>query len=116
VAEFRAEREKKVVSLNESVRRAERDRDLAKRKERAAERKALGLVAPGGREDDDGLQADERNVAEQVAQEEAAKKRPDPLLRETAAILADAVTMLSADAKLAAVVLPRTHMATVWSD
>ena len=116
VAQFRTEREKKVVSLNEAVRRAERDRDLAKRKERAAERKALGLVDPGLRPDDDGLQANERNVAEQVAQEEAAKKRPDPLLRETAAILSDAISMLSADAKLAALVMPITHQATVWSD
>lgn len=116
VAEFRTEREKKVVSLNEAVRRAERDKELAKRQARTAERKALGLTLPGGREDDDGLQADERNVAEQVAQEEAAKKRPDPLLRETAAILSDAISMLSADAKLAALVMPVTHQATVWSD
>jgi carboxyl-terminal processing protease len=116
VAEFREQREKKVVSLNEAVRRAERDEEIAKRKARAEERKALGLQQPGGRDEDDGLQADERNVAEQVAAEEAAKKRPDPLLRETAAILSDAITMLSSDSKLAAAVLPRTHQATVWSE
>jgi carboxyl-terminal processing protease len=75
--------------------RAERRRDEAKRKTRAAERKAMGLdiAAPT---DDDGLQANERDVAKQVAAEEAAKKRPDPLLRETAAILADAITLLPA--------------------
>ena len=116
VAEFRADREKKVISLNEAERRAERDEDLAKRKQRQAERKALGLEQPGGRDEDDGLQADERDVAEQVAQEEASKKRPDPLLRETAAILSDAISLLSSDAQLAAAVLPRTHQATVWSD
>jgi carboxyl-terminal processing protease len=116
VAEFREQREKKVVSLNEAVRRAERDEEIAKRKARAEERKALGLQQPGGRDEDDGLQADERNVAEQVAAEEAAKKRPDPLLRETAAILSDAITMLASDSKLAAAVLPRTHQATVWSE
>src|SRR5690606_41569266 len=44
VAEFRAEREKKYVSLNEAERRAERDRDEAKRKRRQEERKALGLA------------------------------------------------------------------------
>ena len=64
----------------------------------------------------DGLQNDERSVQDQVAAEEAAKKRPDPLLRETAAILSDAITMLGADAKLASLVLPITHQATVWSD
>ena len=116
VAEFRADREKKVISLNEAERRAERDEDLAKRKQRQAERKALGLEQPGGRDEDDGLQADERDVPEQVAQEEASKKRPDPLLRETAAILSDAISLLSSDAQLAAAVLPRTHQATVWSD
>ncbi len=116
VAEFRAEREKKVISLNEAERRAERDRDLAKREARKAERKALGLTQPGGPEDDDGLQADERSVQDQVAAEEAAKKRPDPLLKETAAILSDAITILGADSKLATLVLPVTHQATVWSD
>jgi carboxyl-terminal processing protease len=116
VAEFRAEREKKVISLNEADRRVERDRDLAKRKARTAERKALGLQLPDSRDDDDGLQADERNVAEQVAAEAAAKNRPDPLLRESAAILADAIAALSGDAKLAALVMPVTNQATVWSD
>ena len=55
-------------------------------------------------------------MAQQVAAEAAAKKRSDPLLRETAAILADAITMLGADAKLAAQVMPVTHQAKVWSD
>ena len=116
VAQFKADRGRKVISLNEGERRIERDQDLAKRKQRSAERKALGLVLPGGPEDDDGLQADERNVAQQVAAEAAAKNRPDPLLRETAAILADAISALSGDAKLAALVMPVTHQATVWSD
>ena len=116
VAQFKADRDRKIISLNEAERRIERDQDLAKRKQRSAERKALGLVLPGGPEDDDGLQADERNVAQQVAAEAAAKNRPDPLLRETAAILADAIAALSGDAKLAALVMPVTHQATVWSD
>jgi carboxyl-terminal processing protease len=116
VAQFKADRDRKVISLNEAERRIERDQDLAKRKQRSAERKALGLVLPGGPEDDDGLQANERNVAQQVAAEAAAKNRPDPLLRETAAILADAIAALSGDAKLAALVMPVTHQATVWSD
>jgi len=114
VAQFRAERAKKLISLNEAERRAERARDEAKRKQRAAERKAMGLDEVDA-DDDDGLQANERNVAKQVAAEEAAKKRPDPLLRETAAILADAITLLSGNAKLAAQVLPASSTARVWS-
>jgi carboxyl-terminal processing protease len=113
VAEFRDEREKKTISLNEGDRRAERDADEAKKKERAVERKAMGL-ADARSDDDDGLQADERNVSQQVAAEEARKKRVDPLVRETAAILSDAITMLAADPRLAAQVLPVTGRATVW--
>jgi carboxyl-terminal processing protease len=81
VALFRAERAKKSISLNEADRRAERDRQEARRKQREAERKALGL-ADDTSNDDDGLQADERDVTRQVEQENAAKNRPDPLLRE----------------------------------
>jgi carboxyl-terminal processing protease len=108
VAQFRAERDKKLISLNEVDRRAERERDEAKRKLRAAERKAMGIDIDAP-DDDDGLQANERAVSKQVAAEEAAKKRPDPLLRETAAILADAITLLSGNAKLAAQVLPASN-------
>jgi carboxyl-terminal processing protease len=115
VAEFRANREKKTISLNEAERRAERDADEAKRKQRAAERKALGL-ADARNDNDDGLQADERKVADQVAAEEARKNRPDPLLRESAAILSDAITLLDGNPRLAAQVLPRGRRTGVWSD
>ena len=114
VAQFRAERDKKVISLNEAERRIERDRNEAKRKQREAERKASGL-ATAKANDDDGLQADERNVAQQVAAEAAAKARPDPLLRETASILADAIGLLTGNAKLAAQVMPMPLEATVWT-
>ena len=113
VAEFRAQREKKTISLNEADRRAERDADEAKKKARAAERKTLGL-ADARSDDDDGLQADERNVGQQVAAEEERKKHTDPLVRETGAILSDAITLLSADPRMAAQVLPVSHQATVW--
>ncbi|MHC9086368.1 carboxy terminal-processing peptidase [Luteimonas sp. RIT-PG2_3] len=107
VAEFRAERERKWVSLNEAERRSERDRQAAKRTARQAERKQLGLdLDPLAEDNDDGLQANERNVALDAAREKAAEKRPDPLLRESAAILADAVRLLNNDKQLAAQVLP----------
>jgi carboxyl-terminal processing protease len=113
VAQFRAERDRKLISLNEAERRAERQKDEAKRAQRAAERKAMGIEIDAP-DDDDGLQANERAVSKQVAAEEAAKKRPDPLLRETAAILSDAITLLSGNAKLAAQVLPASRGAA-WS-
>lgn len=116
VAEFRAEREKKYVSLNEAERRAERDRDAAKRERRQEERKALGLALdPLADTNDDGLQASERDIAEDAAREKAAEKRPDPLLRESAAILADAVRLLNNDRQLSAQVLPASTGPGVWA-
>lgn len=116
VATFRAEREKKTLSLNENVRRAERDRLDAERKQREAERKAAGLDADSLARADDGLSSSERSVAEQAAEEEAAKSRPDPLLRESAAILADALDLLSGNTSLTAQVLPVTRRAEVWAE
>jgi carboxyl-terminal processing protease len=119
VAEFKAEREKKYVSLNEAERRAERDEQTAKRKQRQEERKRLGLpLDPLTAEAlaDDGLTATERNVAEDAAREKAAEDRPDPLLRESAAILADATTLLQNDRALAAQVLPSAKTPGHWAD
>jgi carboxyl-terminal processing protease len=115
VAEYKTINAKKIISLNETERRAERDRLEAMRKARVAERKALGLQDVDSREDD-GLQDTERSVAAQVAAEERAKNLPDPLLRETANILADSVQLLSTDPKLTAQVLPTTKQAKVWSN
>ena len=117
VSEFRAEREKKYVSLNEAERRAERDRDEARRKQRQDERKTLGLALDplADTAGDDGLQASERNVAEDAAREKAAEKRPDPLLRESAAILADAVRLLNNDRQLSAQVLPASTAPGTWT-
>src|SRR3546814_7725514 len=64
VEEFRAQRAKKYVSLNEAERRAERDRQEAKRKSRQEQRKELGLPLDPLAADaaDDGLQANERKI------------------------------------------------------
>jgi len=106
IAQFREETARKSISLNEAERRAERDRDAAKRKERQAERKALGLdLDPLADETDDGLTANERDIAQDAAREKAAEKRPDPLLRESAAVLADALRLLDEDKPLSAQVL-----------
>ena len=117
VAKFRAEAAKKSVSLNEAERRTDRDKFDALVKQRAAQRKQLGIEHDALLDSsDDGLQASERNVAQDLAREEAAKKATDPLLRESAAILGDAIGLLGADAKLAAQVLPQARSAGHWTD
>ncbi len=117
VAQFREERAKKSLSLNEAERRAERDRDDAKRKQRQAERKELGLALdPLGDDNDDGLVGNERDIVKDAQREKLAEKRPDPLLRESAAILADAVRLLNNDRQLSAQVLPTATAPGHWAD
>ncbi|MCD9032076.1 carboxy terminal-processing peptidase [Luteimonas sp. Y-2-2-4F] len=116
VEELRAEREKKYVSLNEAERRAERERQEQKRRDRQAQRRELGLpLDPLAEDNDDGLQANERDVALDTAREKAAEERPDPLLRESAAILADAMRLLNGDQRLNAQVLPESTRPNSWA-
>ena len=118
VAQFREERAKKWVTLNEAERRAERDRDDTKRKQRQEERKTLGLDLDPLADDynDDGLQAERAQRRQGRRAREAAENRPDPLLRESAAILADAVRLLNNDRQLSAQVLPTATTAGHWAD
>ena len=117
VAEYRKQRAEKTISLNEATRRAERERQDARRKQREAERKAAGLAADDRNSDgDDGLQADERDPVAEAARERENEERPDPLLREAAHVLADAIDVLSTDRTLAARVHPETDEAASRSD
>jgi carboxyl-terminal processing protease len=118
IAQFRAETTKKWISLNEAERRAERDRDAAKRKARQDARKTLGLdLDPlADDSDDDGLTSGERDIVKDAEREKAAEKRPDPLLRESAAILADAVRVLGEDRQLSAQVLPESKVRGRWTE
>lgn len=115
LAEVKAQREKKTLSLNLAERRAERDRLDARRKARLEARKAAGIDILPDSGPDDGLQADERDVATQVAREKALEDRPDALVRESAAILADAIDLLGSDQQLAASVHPTVPMGR-WAD
>ncbi len=117
IAQFREEVAKKSISLNEASRRADRDRDAAKRKQRQEARKAMGLdLDPLSEDTDDGLTSGERDIAKDAAREKAAEKRPDPLLRESAAILADAVQVLGRDQPLSAQVLPESKVSGRWTE
>lgn len=116
VDHFRAESERKSISLNEAERRAERDTQEAKRKQRQQQRRELGLdLDPLAEESDDGLTGNERDIVADAAREKAAEKRPDPLLRESAAILGDAIELLKVDVQLSARVLPRSTLSGRWS-
>ncbi|MEO7761499.1 MAG: carboxy terminal-processing peptidase [Casimicrobiaceae bacterium] len=113
IAQFRSERKKNAITLNETARRTERDAQDARMKAREA-RKASGKSVPGdvaGKDaaaakdmanNDDGLQADERNLAFSLAAEKARKSAKDILLGEAVRILGDAVALLKSDATVAA--------------
>ncbi|MFC5460603.1 carboxy terminal-processing peptidase [Massilia niabensis] len=136
IAEVMKLRKENTISLNETVRRKERDAQDAKAKMREARLAgAKGATsdepaaAPGGKEArskvpvptkpakavvaarsspsrDDGLQADERDLAAEIAAEKAAKDAKDVLLQEAAHILADEAAMLKTDTRMASRVMP----------
>ncbi|MBS0193269.1 MAG: carboxy terminal-processing peptidase [Proteobacteria bacterium] len=113
-AQYQEQADKKTISLNLAVRTAERDKDDARRKERDAERKKFGLEPDYSRADD-GLDAGERNIADEAKREKEAKDLVSPLTREAAAILADAIDLLHGNPQLAQSVLSRqAHGA--WAD
>ncbi|MDQ3617784.1 MAG: carboxy terminal-processing peptidase [Pseudomonadota bacterium] len=118
VAQFREENAKKWISLNEAERRAERDKNEARRKQRQDTRIALGLALDplADSSSDDGLAAGERDIVADAARVKLAQDRPDPLLRESAAILADAVRLLNNDGQLSALVLQRVDTPGHWAD
>jgi carboxyl-terminal processing protease len=113
VAEYRRQRELGAVSLNLAARKQERAEAEAKRKQREDARKAAGLAVDDEATAavDDGLQADERDLTAEAAEAGAEDERPDPLLREAAHVLVDAVDLLRRDAKLAAQVYPQRGVA-----
>ena len=107
MAEYRKRRKEKTISLNEETRRTERNTEEARRIARNEARKAAGLddeVVSPDEARDDGLQADERDIAAEARREEERKlkHKPDVLAREAAHVLADAIDMLRADRSLAA--------------
>ena len=115
LAEIRKLRKENSVSLNEAVRRKERDAQETRAKlrdERQAAASSAGTaarvkaIAAAKRRQDDGLQADERNLQSELAAEKAAKDAKDIMLNEAAAILSDAVGIVKADTRLASRLMP----------
>ncbi|AYG63268.1 carboxy terminal-processing peptidase [Rhizobium jaguaris] len=83
VAELKAQREKRVVSLNETERRNE----LIAQANRLKSRQQMDDGEDTG--EDDGLEANERSLSADIAIENARRNAKDVLLNETASIVAD---------------------------
>ncbi|MFC5510191.1 carboxy terminal-processing peptidase [Massilia jejuensis] len=135
MAEVMKLRKENAISLNEAVRRKERDTQDARARMREARLAAAKggvdepVAAPGGKEArskvpeptrpakavvaargtplrDDGLQGDERALSAEIAAEKAAKDAKDVLLQEAAHILADEAGMLKTDTRMASRTMP----------
>jgi carboxyl-terminal processing protease len=134
IAEVLKLRKDNAISLNEAVRRKERDAQDARaklREARLAGNKASvqdePAAGPGAKEarskdpaptrptkavvsrgltQDDGLQADERALTAELAAEKAARNAKDVLLQEAVHILADEAGMLKTDTRMASRAMP----------
>ena len=121
IAESKLQRKKNLVSLNEAERRRERNAREARLASREARRDAgssanddvVGQEYASGKGSafrDDGLQPDERNLANELAAEKARKNAKDVLLNEAVNILSDEVGVLKTGARLAARAKPRSAL------
>jgi carboxyl-terminal processing protease len=117
IAEFKQQKSKKIISLNETERRIERDVREKKIKDRAAFRLAQDSKVKNTEKrnqaaakittQDDGLQGNERSLQAELADEKASKEAKDIFLTEAANILSDEVELIKGSQKLAAQVLSR---------
>lgn len=96
ITELKAQREKGVISLNETERRNE----MAAQAKRLKSREQINDGVDTSQ--DDGLQANERSLSADIAIEKARKSAKDVLLNEAAAILADEADLQPSGPKTAA--------------
>jgi carboxyl-terminal processing protease len=104
IAEIKVQRKKNLVSLNEAERRRERDVIEARLAAREMSRDDGKKSAQGKIKAlrDDGLQAEERALASELATEKEGKNAKDVILNEAVHILGDEVGLLEAGAGWAA--------------
>ena len=127
VAEIKSLREKNRISLNQTERRSEQKlqeaREALRESRRKADRQTRKGVAGDSTVDkpiasrksptrDDGLQADERSLATQLAEEKADKNADDILLSEAARILRDEIELRTSLPRLVAEVKPVSTVTT----
>lgn len=110
IAEYKKQKEKKTISLNEAERRQERDAREEKMKKRETLRASLDSKSNAGAKknqasklntQDDGLQVNERSLASELAAEKASKEAKDVYLIEAAHILSDEVDVKKSNKRLA---------------
>ena len=114
--ELQAQRSKRQLSLNEAERRKERDMREARLKLREESKNAdaakagnpsKALAARKIVQQDVGLQAGERSLSEELAEEKAQKEARDIWLEEAARIVGDQAALRKTEARLAAETNPR---------
>ncbi|MDP1871507.1 MAG: carboxy terminal-processing peptidase [Gallionella sp.] len=108
IKEFNTRRRENKISLNETERRHEREVQEARIKLREKNRGDKAEPTGTGFQDD-GLQANERNLEADIALENTRKNAKDVLLNEAAHILSDEVALLKAKSRLAASTLPEVQ-------
>jgi carboxyl-terminal processing protease len=117
ITDLNIERKKNLISLNLGDRRKDRDAQEARVKSRekssGTEKDSKAKVndetaaIENSALQDDGLQANERNIDTDLAMAKARKNSKDVLLNETVHILSDEVGLLNNNANLSARVLPK---------
>jgi carboxyl-terminal processing protease len=111
IGDFIQQKSRKSTSLNEAERRQERDAREAKLKAREALRLPTDATAAANAKpakpsaQDDGLQANERSLATELAAEKASKVAKDVFLIEAANILGDQLSLIQSSQRLAQQVL-----------
>lgn len=95
ITEYRLQRKKAEISLNEAVRRNERDARTALLAARKVSDGKSGSSESDTTSTDDAVDTEDGGVPQDTAQEKTAKKRKDILLLEAAHILSDAVGLAS---------------------
>lgn len=116
IAELKEHRKSGTISLNLEERRKERDTREAREKLREKDQDANATKAKVKAWREDGLQASERSLADELAEEKAQKDAKDILLDEAVSILGDEVDLIRADSKLSASVLPRPWSTLIQPD
>jgi carboxyl-terminal processing protease len=102
IAEFKDHRKTNTISLNLDERRKEREARDTKEKLREKNGDANTADEKHRAAGDDGLQASERSLDDELTAEKARKNAKDILLDEAANILSDEIDLIKMDGKLAA--------------
>jgi carboxyl-terminal processing protease len=99
IEELNNQRKKTAITLNEADRRKERSLLEAKMNEREKSNLASKSTIKAFNLQDDGLQANERNLKNELESEKESKNESDILLHEAAHILSDTVNLLEITGK-----------------